>query len=421
MPRMLDQIRSSALSANLVQAAARGALLLPPEETVEILVYLANNNKVYGDLARMTLAGWDEKSSIAVASNPKAPAEVLQYLASPQNLRPKLLPALLENPSVSEKSLAQLALTGSRDVVEAMLKSPRVKNSSALRASLADNPRLKEIEAASLQAAAQSAPEASTHSQDSTAEVAPGDVASGSATEDVEVAAFLKEHAAEIAAEEGKPFQPIGGILDELGEADQSGAGNVAAEQPTPQTTATTETTGTAEATATSNSVSPEAAAVQTAPSPRPTPPKPVQVRRGSALQKIASLDVKGRIQLAMKGNKEERSILIRDGTKIVALAVLDSPKITDGEVEKFANQKNVLEAVLRGILMKRRFAKNYTVIRNLVANPRTPIDVALGLMKNLLVGDLKNLSNNKEVSETVRKLALRMFKQKSETNKKNE
>jgi hypothetical protein len=141
--------------------------------------------------------------------------------------------------------------------------------------------------------------------------------------------------------------------------------------------------------------------------------------KRGGALQKISKLDIKGRIQLAMKGNKEERSILIRDGTKIVALAVLDSPKITDGEVEGFASQKNVLEAVLRAIPMKRRFAKHYPVIRNLVFNPRTPLDLSLGLMKNLLVNDLRNLSSNKEVSETIRKLALKMFKQKMEPAKK--
>jgi len=142
---------------------------------------------------------------------------------------------------------------------------------------------------------------------------------------------------------------------------------------------------------------------------------------RGSALQKISRLDVKGRIQLAMKGNKEERSILIRDGTKLVALAVLESGKITDGEVEKFASQKNVLEAVLRQIPMKRRFAKNYNVMRNLVANPRTPLDVSLALVKNLLISDLRNLSSNKEVSETIRKLALKMFKQKTDTTKKSQ
>ena len=130
-------------------------------------------------------------------------------------------------------------------------------------------------------------------------------------------------------------------------------------------------------------------------------------------MQKINRLDVKGRIQLAMKGNKEERSILIRDGTKVVALAVLDAPKLSDGEVEKFALQKNVLEAVLRQIPLKRRFMKNYIVVRNLVSNPRTPLDLGLGLMKHLQTQDLKNISANKEVSETVRKMAMKMYKQR--------
>ncbi len=116
-----------------------------------------------------------------------------------------------------------------------------------------------------------------------------------------------------------------------------------------------------------------------------------------------------------MRGNKEERSILIRDSTKLVAIAVLDSPKISEAEVEKFALQKNVLEAVLRAIPIKRTFMKNYSIVRNLVYNPRTPLDLSLGLMKNLLIHDLKNLSGNKEVSDTIRKLAMRMYKQRSE------
>jgi len=99
---------------------------------------------------------------------------------------------------------------------------------------------------------------------------------------------------------------------------------------------------------------------------------------------------------------------------------VLEAPKLSDGEVEKFASQKNVLEAVLRQIPLKRRFMKNYIVVRNLCANPRTPLDLGLGLMKNLMIADLKNISANKEVSETIRKLALKMYKQKIEdANKK--
>ena len=103
----------------------------------------------------------------------------------------------------------------------------------------------------------------------------------------------------------------------------------------------------------------------------------------------------------------------------MVALAVLESPKVTDGEVEMFASQKNVLESLLRGISMKRRFIKSYPIVRNLVSNPRTPLDVSLALMKNLLIHDLKNLSENKDISDTVRKLAAKMFKQKRDSGKK--
>jgi len=208
--------------------------------------------------------------------------------------------------------------------------------------------------------------------------------------------AYLNEHAAEIASEGDKPFQPIGGFYDEI----------IPSHEPLAEAISPPASPGAAAA--------PKRAEITTKVHPSH------EDDRGSALKKISMLDIKGRIQLAMKGNKEERSILIRDGTKIVALAVLESPKITDGEVESFASQKNVLEAVLRGIPMKRRFVKNYVIIRNLTFNPRTPLDVSLALIKHLLIKDLRNLSGNKEVSETVRKLALKMFKQKLETGGKS-
>jgi len=40
--------------------------------------------------------------------------------------------------------------------------------------------------------------------------------------------------------------------------------------------------------------------------------------------------------------------------------------------------------------------------------------------MKNIMVHDLKNLAGNKEVSDTVRKLAIKMFKTKTDTSKKS-
>jgi hypothetical protein len=73
-----------------------------------------------------------------------------------------------------------------------------------------------------------------------------------------------------------------------------------------------------------------------------------------SALQRIASLNVAKRIALAMKGNREERAILIRDPNRIVTAAVLSSPKMNDTEVASIAKMQNVSEDVLRTIANNR-------------------------------------------------------------------
>jgi len=85
-----------------------------------------------------------------------------------------------------------------------------------------------------------------------------------------------------------------------------------------------------------------------------------------------------------------------------------------------FAGMKNVQEAVLRGIAAKRKYMKNYAVIRALLNNPRVPVDVSLPLLPHLLSMDLKHLSMNKNVSELLRKLALKMFRDKNESRKRD-
>jgi hypothetical protein len=420
MPRMIDLIRASAVPSNLMQAAARGALAVPPGEMIEILVHLAIHNKVFGEQAKLTLAGWDEVSSRAAASDPNTSKEVLEYFVSAENLRPALLPALLENPSLAEGTLVQGAGSASREVVESMLKSGRVNQSEKILSSLSSNPNLTGIEttniknklAAGIVILANSPPEEARVDDDDVMPEMPADEPAGA--EDVldeALMAYFAEHEKEISANEDKPFQPIGSFYEDFAPGSEE---PLAADPEVPiAAPRATEPTPAAPATKTAAATGVKKAAVA-------KKSQGLDEGRGSALQKISKLDVKGRIQLAMKGNKEERSILVRDGTKVVALAVLDSPKVTDSEVEKFASQRNVLESVLRGIPLKRRFMKHYAIVRNLAFNPRTPIDVSITLVKNLLVQDLKNLSGNKEVSETVRKAALRLFKQKLDSTKRD-
>jgi hypothetical protein len=393
MPRMIDLIRASAVPSGLMHSAARGGLAVTPQEMIEILVHLATENKVFSQQARLTLAGWDEASAREAAASPSTPKEVLNYLADPQNLRPGLLSLLLENPSVSVESIMTLAVSATREQVEVMLSSTRVNSGREILNVLGSNPNLTEAETKAIQK--------KVPALEGTSSLEAGDAsADGSEISEEALTAYLSEHAAEIVAEAGKAFQPIGGVHEE-----------VVTEAPA--------TPAEASAPVTSTGGLGRAAAARRAPIKKAM--LSTDEQRGSALQKIAKLDIKGRIQLAMKGNKEERSLLIRDGTKIVALAVLESPKVSDSEVERFAGQKNVLESVLRAIPLKRRFIKQYPIVRALTSNPRTPIDVSLGLIKHLLTQDLRHLSGNKEVSDTVRKLALKMFKQKLDTTKKGE
>ena len=150
MPRTIDLIRASKLPSNMMQFAAKGALQVPPDENIEILVYLAKHNKIFADTARMTLAGWDEKASLAAASDPKTAREVLDYLIAPDNLRPKLLPALLENPSVGDGEIAKFAISASREGIAAMLESPRVRASAGILNVLRSNPYLKPDQSAAI-------------------------------------------------------------------------------------------------------------------------------------------------------------------------------------------------------------------------------------------------------------------------------
>lgn len=405
MARMIELVRSSKVPANLMQSAARGSLSVPPMEMIEILVHLALHNKTFGQQARLTLAGWDENACLTAAQNPATSAEVLGYWIAPENLRIPLLAALVENPSVGEESVHELAARGGRQVVEVLLASSRVNNSAELLKALQANPNLRPTEMAELEkklgassaTTAASAPEAAGEEREELVDTA---------IVETVLDQYLKENAQELEAVKDKPFQ----VHDDVGGATTAESHD--------ETTETKVTPVGAKGAAASAGAVPAAHPAAQAAAAAHAKAEPHTDRRDSTMQKIAKLDIKGRIALAMRGNKEDRSILIRDMTKIVCLAVLDSPKISEAEVEGFAKQRNVLDAVLRTIPMKRRFAKNYAIQKNLAFNPRTPTDASLGLMKNLLAHDLKVLAENKEVPDSIRKLALRMFRQKMERHK---
>jgi hypothetical protein len=145
---------------------------------------------------------------------------------------------------------------------------------------------------------------------------------------------------------------------------------------------------------------------------------EPDPSKRQTLLQRLANMNVAQRVQFAIKGGSEARRTLIRDTNKVVQRAVLQSPRLTDQEVEQFASMSTLTDEILRLIANNRVFRKNYTVVKNLLNNAKTPLDVSLHMLPLLNAIDLKRLTTNKNIPETLRSTAQKLHRQRQEAKK---
>ena len=132
--------------------------------------------------------------------------------------------------------------------------------------------------------------------------------------------------------------------------------------------------------------------------------------QKQSILQYIAKLTIGGRIKLAMKGNKEARSILIRDTNKLIALAVLKSPRITENEIAHYTTLKSLPEDVVRTVANNPTWLKNYAIKLGLCFHPKTPLQNSVSLIKFLNMRDLTKLSKDKNVPGPLVKAAKQLL-----------
>jgi regulator of extracellular matrix RemA (YlzA/DUF370 family) len=139
-----------------------------------------------------------------------------------------------------------------------------------------------------------------------------------------------------------------------------------------------------------------------------------VNAERVSLIRRIMFMNTKDRMKLAMKGDREARSILIRDSNKVVCSAVVNNPRITEQEIENIAAMRTIADEVLRLIALNRSWARSYPIIHNLARNPRTPIPTVLNILPRIRSKDLQNLTQNRNVSEAVRRQAFRLHQARS-------
>jgi hypothetical protein len=143
------------------------------------------------------------------------------------------------------------------------------------------------------------------------------------------------------------------------------------------------------------------------------TQPGKEEDKRKSRFQEIQDLPVPEKIKLAMSGDKEARSILLKDANKLVQEAVLDSPRITEMEIVSVANSRVIAEELLRKIAANREWLKNYQIRVALVNNPKTPLPTGLKILSTLMMADLKRLTMNKGISNVLVSSAMRALAKK--------
>jgi hypothetical protein len=124
--------------------------------------------------------------------------------------------------------------------------------------------------------------------------------------------------------------------------------------------------------------------------------------RKLTIAQKVMKMTVSEKVKLATMGNKEARTLLLRDSNKLVCMAAATSPRITDGEIFSLANSRTVNGEVLRYIYSNREFLKNYGIKAALVKNPKVPLPTALKFLLTLQERDIKELARDRNVPQTI-------------------
>jgi len=143
------------------------------------------------------------------------------------------------------------------------------------------------------------------------------------------------------------------------------------------------------------------------------------EAEKVSTVQKIYRMNTAEKVIAALKGNRQERAVLVRDPNRLVAAAVLGSPRLTEPEIEAFSAMKNISDQILRQIGNHREWTKKYQVVANLVKNPRTPLAISMGLVSRLSPRDMKAITVDKNVPDAIRKSALKFVRQPGEGAKR--
>jgi len=350
-----EMLLSGRAPKNVRLLMAQGAIPLPAQETIELLVRLSgDDDEEISQQAVISLDGWDESEIIALLRPKDCPAVILDFFADIKRSE-NLLNVIVANPSTPGETIARLAFVAPVTLLDAILDNrTRILEFPVILENIRGNPLIntrihglvQEIETEFLgekrkDYLIESAAETETGVEDTL--TAPAGVLN---FED-EIALLLSSTA--------PPNLDLS--LEGLPPGGDDNDANIGV--------------------------------------------------------RITSMPPREKIKYALFGTREIRAILIRDTNREVARAVLRSPKLTANEIEAIAAMRSVSDDVLREIGNSRDWLKNSIIVNNLVKNPKTPPMLAQRLMPRLRIQELMLMARDRSLPDATRNNAQRLIKQR--------
>lgn len=357
---VIQLIETGAYSREIVTTIARGFLPLAQEDLIEVLAYLA-----LGEDAEIAQYARESFTN-------DIPTRAVFELASNENVAPEhldrllrfttddiVLEALIRNRSVPDASIADLARRAEARVQEVIvINQSRILRAPEILDALLENPNL--------------APDARRRALETKEEF----FEKRARLQQIEENRAAEEEEAEIA---DIPTEAIADLLEKAAELDATGA-----EVPS---------------------------------APPLLESEKADPKKATLFARISFMTVAEKVQLAFKGDRMARVLLVRERNKLVCAAVMRNPRMTEQEAEQIAGMRNVEDEVLRLISVRRDWMSKYNILLALVRNPKTPVGVVLPLINRLTLRDLKGLKDDKGVQHIVREMARKAFINRSQKN----
>jgi hypothetical protein len=130
----------------------------------------------------------------------------------------------------------------------------------------------------------------------------------------------------------------------------------------------------------------------------------------------LQNMPINEKIRMAMIGDKEWRSLLIKESNKLVSTAVIKNPRITEPEILAIAKASELNEEVIRLVCMNKDWIKIYPIRKALVENSKTPLPRALRFLTTLNEKDLAALAKSKNISSVIARQAQRLVLNKKKS-----